>query len=283
MPSQSLSQLKEVQQRREALEEIAQLLLSYNQLSSSLEELVLSTTGETSVSDKAHELLDSLDGDQRQMSVDKIEMRLENLDLRIRDDLSYFIDLTTEKSLKTLNNDSEEELPKRVEQFKRKVKLSFSYRVLLCEHGEPVKPIELDVAPEIVKQTVASLRVKESSCQDRLIKELKSFQSLAKSVATHQDIPEAIRDELMFAEHQISENLVHLEAGNTIASIPSSFDSINLDFSIMALSEEFSAVGITQEEEAHQEGDSDLGRSATFLQKARQWLDSPVRGNSKKR
>lgn len=283
MPANHIRALKDVQKRREAFEEIAKLLISYNQLSDSLEELVRSTTASNSVSDKAHQLLATLDENQRQMSVDKIEGRLENLDLSIRDDLSFFIDLADPK-LKKLPSE-ESDLPTKVEQFKRKVRLSFAYRVLLCEHGEPLTPIELDVAPDLVSTAIGHLKTKEIETQGKLLSELEAFKSLAKSVAAHPEIPEPIRDELMFAEHQISENIAHLNAGQPITTVPSSFESINLDFSIMTLSENLAAAGMTEDEEPTEtdDEDSNLTRSKSFLQRAKDWLDQPVQGTRKKR
>lgn len=277
--------LKDLETRKEIFEEVAQLVMSLHKLSTSLEDIVYDTGQHTAV-DKAHELLESLDDKQRNLSLDKVEFRLEHLDLKIRDDISFFLSLadtskkTGEKDL--LSHPLSEELAEeaadlyaKIEEFKRKVQLCFAYRVLLCENGYTVKPIDLDLAPELISSALENIKEKELFYQSQLVEKLEDFQNKAKKIIIDGAIPESVRDQLMFAEHQISENLAHLKSGKPISRLPTSFESIVLKLNNDESAGDESATK-TNSSEADSKDTTQQDKSTGFMSRAKKWLNSSV-------
>lgn len=279
--------LKELESRKQVFAEVAQLVTSLHKLSTSLESIVYSS--ETShVAEKAHELLSDLDDKQLHLSVEKVELRLEHLDLRIRDDISYFLDLADNSNKRSepdlLSHPLDEKLRDeaghlraKIDDFKRKIKLCFAYRVLLCEHGVDVRPIDLDVAPVLISKALDTIKDKEKRYQSVLVVKLREFHKQAKVMAVNESIPEPIRDKLVFSEHQLAANIAHLESGKPISSIPTSFDAIDLNFTQEVTLEPLphdhkQAEATTPKSDNAKENDKSKG----FLKRAKNWLDSPV-------
>jgi hypothetical protein len=284
MSKEYVKVLKDLEKKKQVFEEVAQLVNSLHKLSSSLESIVYNSRT-SHVAAKAHEILADLDDKQRNLSIEKVELRLEHLDLRIRDDISYFLNLANKSNTPDLlSHPLDEELRSdasalrtKIEDFKRKVKLCFAYRILLCENGVDVEPIELDVAPTLISESLDTIKEKEKRYQSVLVVKLREFHKQAKQMTINELIPESIRDKLMFSEHQLAENIAHLEAGKSISSIPTSFDAIDLNFTkYIASPKRENEDHPDNTEEEKPSGLKEEKQAKGFLKRAKNWLDSPV-------
>lgn len=276
--------LKSVEQRKVFLEEIAQLVTSLRRLSTSLESIFRKVGADNPLIEKAFDILDIMDSHHQKFSNEKIEFRLESLDFKIRDELSYFLQLVnkagTEGQADLWSHPRSEEdsesvavLYKRIDDFKRKMKLSFAYRVLLCERGAGVSQIDLDVAPELISLSIVKLMAKEKQYRDKLIRELSSFHKNVVALLSIKEIPEGFKEVLKFTVHQIKENMQYLKAGKSIEEVPTSFESINID---MLENIVVNTLPEKRNDDAVENRLDQKEQSNGFFKRVNAWLDAPI-------
>jgi len=275
--------VKAIEKQKQTLEEIFQLITSLRNLSGSWSDLLSNTGSDNLLMKGAHDLLDSLDEEQLKFNTEKIEFRLENLELKIRDEVSDFLDLTNPSNTKKQTRlDAIDDClggeinAIRICEFKRKVKLSCAYRVLLCERGVLPIPIELDVAPQLICESIALLNKKENLYQGELLKQFKLFHANIIKLSESDIMTDDLTDEFNCIIQQVFENIKYLSLGKPVSDIPVSLESMNFDVRklIMKKVEEASSEELSQVSE--QQNDQVKKQGSKLIERVNTWLDSPI-------
>jgi len=275
--------VKDIEKQKQTLEEIFQLIISLRNLSGSWSDLVSNTGSDNLLMKDAHDLLDSLDDEQLKFSTEKIEFRLENLELKIRDEVSDFLDLvdssSTQKqtSLEAVDDCFGGEIVAiRISEFKRKVKLSGAYRVLLCERGVLPIPIELDVAPQLISESIDLLNKKANLYQGELLKQFKLFHGNIIKLSESDIMTDNLTGEFNCIIQQVSENIEYLSSGKPVSDIPVSLEAMNFDVRklIMEKTEEANVEELSQMSE--QQSDPVKKQGSKLIKRVNVWLDSPT-------
>ena len=89
--SSDIDAVRFIEQRREMLQRVLNLVNAVQRLTSSLEVLMYSSGSNAAIADKTFGLLGYLDDQQKNLSTAKIEIRLEALDNGVRDQLSKIL------------------------------------------------------------------------------------------------------------------------------------------------------------------------------------------------
>jgi len=220
--------VKFIEQRREMLRRISNLMNAVQRLTSSLELLLVSSGTNTKIADKTFGLLDYLDDKQRHLISSKIEIRLDALDHRIRDQLSEILsslddDRKSPVALTEQSDDIQDPLDV-VSEFRRKVRLSMAYRLLLAERGSDVKPIELDVAPELISNTVRQLEYKEAFYKGKLIDDMQAFEQEVTQILRNKRLSEKVRILLKNAAVQLKQGVAFIKQNKSIDILPDVLD-----------------------------------------------------------
>ncbi|WP_157678536.1 hypothetical protein [Oleiphilus messinensis] len=264
--------VKSIEERRSALEEIARLILNFQRLAASLNNIIAISSND-SLSEKAFELLDSLDEKQRALSSDDVEFRLETLENKIRDDVYYFINLKHDAEPYIAKDIPPDDVlsHQRVEEFKRRVKLVLAYRVLLCERGEQVQGFEIDIPVNTLKNYISKLRIQERIYKAKLLKDMKELQIELKGlIKSYSRIPD-LKDRLSSMLTGVECNINHIESGKSVASLPMAFDRIDLN----QTAEEPEEVPLPVPEVTEDET-SESNRKHGLLDSVNEWLNSPM-------
>ena len=281
---ETINLVKDIEKQKKILEELFRLIISLKDLSSSLEELFKNLGAENPLVCGAFDLLDTLDDEHLKFSSDKIEYRLENVEFKIRDEISYFLNLVTPPSTnKPLILEAENDLASkknavRIREFKRKIKLSFAYRVLLCERNMLPAPVELDVAPELLFKSIELLKKKENQHQSELLKQFKVFSKSIQKLSECSFMTESLLDELLALNQQVSENIKHLSLGKPVSDIPVDLESIDFDVRrlVMEKTKEASRQNIIQRPVKQDATDHVKKEDPGLVGRVNVWLDSPI-------
>ena len=220
--------VKFIEQRREMLQRISNLMNSVQRLTSSLG-LLLATSGtNTNIADKTFGLLDYLDDKQRHLTTSKIEIRLDALDHSVRDQLSEIFSYLHDERKSPIaladNSDDLQDPLRVVSEFRRKVRLSMAYRLLLAERGADVTPIDLDVAPELISNTVKELEYKEAFYKGKLIDDMQTFEQEFTQMLRNKSLSEKVRMLLNNASLQLKQGVVHIKQNKPIDILPDVLD-----------------------------------------------------------
>jgi len=220
--------VKFIEQRREMLRRILNLMNAVQRLTSSLELLLVSSGTNTKIADKTFGLLDYLDDKQRHLTSSKIEIRLDALDHRVRDQLSEILSSLDDEGKSSValaegSDDIQDPLDV-VSEFRRKVRLSMAYRLLLVERGSEINPIELDVAPELISNTVRQLEYKEAFYKGKLIDDMQTFEQEVTQMLRNKSLSEKVRLLLKNAAVQLKQGVIFIKQNKSIDILPDVLD-----------------------------------------------------------
>lgn len=220
--------VKFIEQRREMLQRVSNLVNAIQRLTSSLDVLMVSTGTNEAVADKTFGLLDYLDDKQKNLSTSKIEIRLEALDISIRDQLSKILSAVHEsKGVEVSHLEMASEAPDpldEVSEFRRKVRLSMAYRLLLVERGMDVQPINLDVAPELISGCMKQLEVQEAFYKDKLLNDMKGFHSDVVTLLKNKALSSKLISALKTAAKQLKLGVQFIKSNKPIEVLPEVLD-----------------------------------------------------------
>lgn len=267
--------VKFIEQRRDMLQRVSNLVNSVQRLTASLDTLLSSSGTNASIADKAFGLLDYLDDKQKNLSTGKIEIRLEALDNSVRDQLSNILSSVHESSGIVPSGGAEgvdlEDPLEVVTEFRRKVRLSMAYRLLLTERGADVKPICLDVAPELISGCMKRLEYQEVFYKDKLMSEMKQFHSDVKELLDKPSLSSKLKSALKTAAKQLKEGVAHIKSNKSIEVLPAVLDVTEF----MAITDD-EGHAIVEEDEPKAEVDSDSKPSKSgFFSTLNKWLSTP--------
>ena len=263
------SELEFVQKKLDMFEEVGRIIESTRHLSNSLQSLSKLSETTDSMPVNLLKLVELLSDEQAKLTTPRVEIRLEAIDNKIRDNLSEL--LVPNIVVKYGPGD----LEKVIKEFKRVIYLAIAFRVLLCERGEDFIPFELDVAPDLLKTHIRMLKNQKSKLTNKLVAEMKEF---AQEVAVLQDsAPTSEMKEVMESVIMaISCNIDHLENGKPFDEIPNSFQSIGI---FSSKPEEVKTPEVPEViEEEIEELDTQLEtmESGSFLDNLNDWLSTPT-------
>ncbi len=287
-PSATQMAVALIEKKRGIIEEVADIIRKFQHLTTSLGNLLYAGGPNNPVMERAFEFLDTLEADRRNLPSEKVEMRLEQLENKLRDDLRFFLDLVLRKTGPGDGGGLPESLPQeRIEEFRRRVKLALSYRILLIERGEKLAPFALDVPTEALVKVVKNLRIQEQVCKKRFVHEMQELQKDLQSMAVSKALPAALREHIADMLQGLLANIAHVEGGGSMDNLPLVIEDIaiadvvvatpvpggmqsSLPVSEAAVSCKGQGAGVQDCEDA--DGDAEGG----FMSRVGKWLDTPM-------
>lgn len=266
----------EVEKKLGLLEEVVKVIKQFQHLTGTLESLVYASGAHNPLVDKAIEVLEGADVDHTTMTTDKIEFRLENLEFKIQDDLEFFIELVNDK---LQNPASVDEAPlvlpeRRIEEFRRRVKLALAYRVVLTERGEALAPFDLGIAVNDISHSLTKLRVQEKVQRKQLIGKMEDLQRDLKCYVQDARLSAELRE--LFADmlQGLIANIGHVNAGHPVEQMPMPVEDLDV-----AAAMAMSCQPDTPEQNSPSQSRSDQtppARRKGFFNRLEVWLDSPM-------
>ena len=227
-----LSFLTQVEKQHDLVSEIVEQIQSLQTLSESLVNLFNNTDKLPPSLKKAFHLLDTLDDEQKTLSTNKIELRLEHLEIKIRAEVSNYLELINAIDELSEEADRDEKLKEltsysRVSEFKRKVSLALAYHVLLFERDVPASEFSLDVAPELLSSALKKIESRKTNLKADLVSHFSSLResivSFAKKASTSKQMSLALHR----LGDDIEVNLLHLKSGKPSEDLPTSILEID--------------------------------------------------------
>lgn len=226
-----LNFLTQIEKQQAVIKEVLEQIRSLQSLSQSLTSL-FNNAGTLSPSiTRAFHLLDTLDEEQKTLSTGKVELRLEHLELKIRDEVSYFLNLIN--SIDELNNNTDraEKLRlltsySRISEFKRKVSLALTYRVLLFERDVSPSEFNLDVAPDLLNTSLNNIEEKREDLKSELKTHFTSLRTNILNFAQKASTSKKMSAALHKVGDAIELNLLHLSSNKPSEDLPSSIVEI---------------------------------------------------------
>lgn len=268
--------VKYIEQRRLLLQRVSNLVNAVQKLTSSLNVLWVSTGSNAVIADKTFGLLDYLDDKQKNLSTAKIEIRLEALDNSVRDQLSkILVAVRDAKGLVVTDFDLDEEGLNpldEVSEFRRKVRLSMAYRLLITERGVEVEPINLDVAPELISNCMKHLEQQEGFYKDKLLNDMTEFHSELQLLTKNKGLSTRLLGALKTASQQIKDGVAAIRLNKPIEVLPEV-----LDVSDFLDVKDADGQAIVHEDEPTVEVSLDAkDEKAGFFSTLNKWLSTPA-------
>ena len=223
--------VKFIESRRDMLQRIAGIVNAIQRLTESLDNLMISSGNNPDLADKTFSLLDYLDDKQRHLETSKIEIRIDALDDRIRDQLSKIISsihADTKSLVMPASTDQPEDDTKNpldiVTEFRRIVRLSMAYRLLLTERGMAVDPINLDVAPELIAMSIKKLAKEETVFKNKLVKEIVCFRQEISKLLEAETLSDKMRQALKVTLNRLAQNIKYIKSNKPLEVLPEAID-----------------------------------------------------------
>jgi hypothetical protein len=275
-----------IERKRVIIEEVANIIRKFQHLTTSLGSLLYAGGPNNPVMERAFEFLDTLEADRRNLPSDKVELRLEQLENKLRGDLRFFLELVLRK-VSPGNDDPARLLPaERIEEFRRRVRLALSYRILLIERGEKLPPFALDVPTESLVKVVKNLRIQEQVSKKRFIHEMQELQSDLQSLAANKALPATLREQIADMQQGLVSNIAHVEGGGSVDTLPLVVEDISIaDVVVSDRTPESTNTALT----GSRSGESGVGEDGSteiqdatdsddsgFMSRVGKWLDTPL-------
>lgn len=224
--------LKQIEQQKQVLEQLANIVYAINRLTTSLENLLYMTGSSEKLAQMTFQFTEYLDDKQRKLATSKIEIRLEALDNKIRDELSHILDSINKSTDDWPDSHSDDPAGNPfaiVGEFRRKVQLAVAYRLLIAERGVEVQPIDLDIAPDLISNSLAALKKNESHFRKQLMFELNEM--IEKIIAAERDsaVSEGMAFLLSTAKDTIAKQIRMIKSGKPIESLEQSYDILTME------------------------------------------------------
>ena len=277
--------VKFIESRRDMLQRIAGIVNAIQRLTESLDNLMISSGNNPNIADKTFSLLDYLDDKQRHLETGKIEIRIDALDDRIRDQLSKIlssIHADTKSLVVPASGEKPEDDTKNpleiVTEFRRKVRLSMAYRLLLTERGMDIDPINLDIAPQLISVCLKKLAKEETVFKNKLVKEIVCFRQEISELLKSETLSDKMRQTLKVTLNRLAQNIKYIKSDKPLEVLP---EAIDLDEFSAITSETGAPVETTSEADDLRLAPVDESAAAIvpakgFFNTLNKWISAPI-------
>ncbi|MDX5298433.1 MAG: hypothetical protein LPK85_05720 [Gammaproteobacteria bacterium] len=228
IPQQASEELQFLERRRNILERLILVARSIETLKKSLENLLNPGSDEEAQKPEILASLEALGRKVRNLSDADVQLRLSNLDERVKSKFRIIGPLIDTLSDEAANTDALEGAQEHIEEFKRQAQTALTLRVLMQRRGRPVSRLDLPLNRQSLLEKLKQLASREQQARKRVVSEVYSLTADIEQLLAKPDLLDTMRALLQQVLEGLKENLQHLLAGKSIQHLPLEMDSIDV-------------------------------------------------------
>jgi hypothetical protein len=224
-------QLDKVASKRSALEKLIAIAIGIQSQQQSMEDLALIAKPSQDLPAKTVQHLLQFesqyadrDDDELRQQLDRIEAVIHTLIDKVIGFVQLEVSALRDEELKGLTVDGFTQL---VEHFEQRTQSSLILRFLLKKRGVALPAFKLPFSQDAIAERIDSLREKESHCIVQIKAEAQSIIDDTRTLLAGSALPDKMRQQLQLVQQEMQDNLVHLDSGGSVATLPNKFEVVS--------------------------------------------------------
>lgn len=228
--SESEKELDVIKRKRNALKQLIKLTSTFSRLHQGLSAIILMGSSDINIPEKVIKNFKKLDEKLTIHSTEQLKNTLVSSDIKINRDIKQIINI----SLKEENNleiDMEKEgsvtanllknsFQSYANEFKKNAQTSIVLRITLKSRSIAVKPFNLSIPENFVRQQIKALDQKETDCKSKIKQDMDALDNDMHILIKRVDFPEEARQRLNKMRAELRENIDHFYKDGSIDSMP---------------------------------------------------------------
>lgn len=232
----STDDLRALAAKKVGLIRLIQVARGIERLQKGLEAVVL--TGKTSAGISKHVIrfYEQLSEHIRTAPTDRLRSDIEKLDRTIADNIGTILDIASrstdsleERPVAAPRKESQQDLIRMLDDFRRRAQTAVSLRVILKERGMSVPPLNLAALEQQIQANLERLNTQEQEYKARIESHILDMQADILLLLENPSHPPTIREELVSIQQGLETDLRHLRSGRPIDQLPFSVVKLGMD------------------------------------------------------
>ncbi|MEH6823896.1 MAG: hypothetical protein V7629_08325 [Motiliproteus sp.] len=226
----AFSQLDKVASKRSALEKLIDIAIGIQSQQQAMEDLSLIAKPSQEIPAKTVQHMQLFEVKYADVAPDELRQKLDLIESTIHELLNRVVvfaqlDVTAlrDEEIKGLSVDGFKQL---IEAFEQRTKKSLILRFLLKKRGVVLAAFKLPFSQESVAERIQSLRQKESECVAQIKAEAQSIIDDTRVLLASASLPDKMNQKLQSVQAAMQDNLLHLDNGGSVATLPNKFEVI---------------------------------------------------------
>lgn len=228
-------ELHNLQEKKSTLEQAVKIAASLEKLNHSLNAVILLGEPTSSISKKSLANIEELNEKTRILSSQKLKEILDQLEKTVHEKLALILKITrkeegsdTELPEDDIGNLHQDEIDVILKDYLKKAQTAVALKVLLRARGEITKPTKFSRPVKDIKKKLSVVKKREKLCRNRVKNEMLALINDTRNMLTRDDLSDNIREMIKYTHESLRLNLLHMEAGKSIDTMPVAIESIEM-------------------------------------------------------
>lgn len=223
----SSTDLKILEDKREALERAVKIALHIERLHSSLEATLLMGRPTSELPEDALAILEELEGSVKSRPINRLKESLAALEKIVQSRLSQILQIS-EMDAEALIASGAGEIEALLSDYRKQAQTAIALRILLHSRGVVTAPTELHVPAEQIRARLTVVEQKERSYRKIIKTEIVVMITEAARMLANEGLSPSMRQFLVASNDDLQRNLDHLDSGKKITSMPVAIEIIEM-------------------------------------------------------
>lgn len=223
----SSTDLKILEDKREALEQAVKIALHIERLHGSLEATLLMGRPTSELPEDALATLEELEGSVKSQPIDRLKESLAALEKVVQSRLSQILKIS-EMDAEALIASGAGEVETLLRDYRKQAQTAVALRILLHSRGVATAPTELHVPVEQIRARLTVVEQKERAYRRIIKTEIVAMITETGRMLANDGLSPTMRHFLVASNEDLQRNLEHLDSGKKITSMPVAIEIIEM-------------------------------------------------------
>ena len=257
----STAELRGIERRRTALEELVHVAQHIEALQRLLEKMLLLVKPSQTMPPQAQQFFRKLNRQTRELPDEEVAEKLDLLEAALKKHVRA-IRRYAEAPDESLSGEQGRMVAERIQRLRRYGQTAVGLRVLLQKRGLAPRPLQLDLPQLLIQQRINELRKQEAGYRQRIIDEMQTLLDDVANILTAESASEQMSESLSVIEAELQRDLEHLRAGGAMLDMPSRYESIELqeEYPQAEAEVEVESPDVSENPDADESSSEDSGR-----------------------
>lgn len=270
IPDNPLQEYWRLVAQKRALEQLVRVTESIERLHTGLQAAVLLGKPTNLIGPSALRFFQELSASTRLQPTGKLRITLAHLEERMRVLLQQVMTIAEQEPLSAAPEIFGDANARSINEFRRVSQTAVALRILLRERGEATVPLNLPVSHSALRERMRKVAEQESRCREKVMDDILTVQVDARLLLDTESLSGPMRRMLVATVEQLDANLAHIQAGNSIESLPHPVEVIELAEEVVVEPVEID-VPCAQAEQTEPGGEAE----GSVLRQLDEWLNTP--------
>ncbi|MDH5485065.1 MAG: hypothetical protein OEY43_07505, partial [Gammaproteobacteria bacterium] len=212
-------EIEVINQKRSALQHLVKLTSTFSRLHQGLNSIILMGSANTQIPEKIINSFKKISEKLTAHPTDQLKNTLASSDIKINRDIKQVLEISLkDETSQAVEIDSrgettssllENNYQNYVDDFKKNAQTSIALRITLKSRNVAVKPFNLSVPENFIKQQIKNLDQKETHCRSKIKQDMDSLDKDMHRLIKRVDFPQEARERLNRMRAELRENIDH--------------------------------------------------------------------------